>query len=64
MIVLRLFGHTIRRPWHSTGKYFCSEVVAILLGTSDNENYVKTAWASSVSDILSYSRVNLERVER
>ena len=61
MIVLRLFGRVITRPWHSKGRLFCSEYVATLLGESDANNYSLDPWVSRPTDIMRYCRLNLNR---
>jgi hypothetical protein len=60
LIILKVFGIKINKPWQSKGKLFCSEYVATLL---QSVGYKLEPWLSSPSDIFDFAEKNLKRYE-
>lgn len=58
LIILRVFGIRINKPWQSKGRLFCSEYIATLLHPF---GYKPEPWLSAPSDILNFAETNLEK---
>jgi len=61
MIMLKVFGFTTSRPWHSKGRLFCSEYVATILRLCDEHRFSRVPWMTSPRDIWVYALCNLDR---
>lgn len=63
MIMLRLFGERFTKPWHSKGRFFCTEYLATLIADNDPLNYTLEPWMSSPEDITKYARKFLTKAD-
>lgn len=63
LLMLKWFGWAIKSPWHSKGRLFCSEYVAMVLSVSDPDDYRLEPWMSRPTDIMRYARLHLKRAD-